>query len=314
MRYQGVLPLIVLAQLAAGPITGSCAWARSVKATLTPTAAAPGGLGRAVVSARNSRGKFTVLARHLPSLATFQVVVAGFPIGTLVTGPGGSGRARFSTSPNGNDQHLGIDPRGQHVTVHEMDDGEDALEGDVPDDSEAGEQRCCLSHDDESECEDRTEGECLAEGGTPGSGSCLPDPCGGATPGELKACCEPDDHESDGVSDDPDGEHDGAECELRTAAQCAEHHGVVMDGGSCDANACVPAGGDAMRCCLPDEHDGPTLRHDEGEGGESELECEHLTAQHCLDAGGKVMEAGSCEGNPCATMGDGITDAGGDDS
>ena len=309
MRHGRLLALLLPGLLVTGVVGAPRVQARSVKATLTPTVAAPGSAGRAVVSARNARGKFTVLGRHLAPFTTFQVVVGGIPIGTLVTGGTGTGRARFSTTPGGKDQPLGVDPRGEHVTVHEMEDGEDALEGDVPDDSDPNDVRCCLQDDDESECEDRTEAECLAEGGVShGLGSCLPDPCGDMTQGELVRCCEADDHArdgdglEDGVSDgeDDDGEDDDgeAECELRTATSCGEHHGTSMGPGSCDSNPCAPVGGEAVRCCLPEEHDGPSLRHDDGDEG-SELECEHLTHQHCVDAGGTDMGMGSCEPDPC---------------
>jgi hypothetical protein len=282
-----------------------------VKARLKPTAAAPRGSGKAVLTVRNAKGKMVVSGRNLTPNATFQVVVGGVPIGTFVTTKRGRGRTRFSTQPRGNDQALGTDPRGKHLAVHEMHDGEDELEGDMPG-HDTNEVACCLPDDDGSECEDRDPDRCTNAGGTPQgpASSCSPNPCGGSAGGALVACCERE--------DDNDG--DEAECELRTATACANRHGTVATGATtCDPNPCVPAG-DAIRCCLPEDDQGGGHGHgshgrhvetrdhggdddgDHGDGGDDNgLECEHLTHQHCIDAGGSDIGIGSCEGDPCAS-------------
>src|SRR6185295_20157071 len=84
------------------------------------------------------------------------------------------------------------------------------------------------------------EAECLAAGGQPkGPGSCMPDPCADSAQGAFVACCENDDDET--------------ECEVRTATACSERGGIAT-GSTCDPDPCTPAGGDAVRCCLSDEH------------------------------------------------------------
>src|SRR5262249_22675243 len=117
--------------------------AARVKATLSPTPAAPTASGTATVSAHNSKGKFVVAGKHLTPNKTFHIVVAGVPIGTLTTSSRGSGKARFATPPRGKVQPLGVDPRGKSVAVNQDDDSEDELDGDVPDD-EPGNNACCL--------------------------------------------------------------------------------------------------------------------------------------------------------------------------
>src|SRR5262245_30660508 len=246
-------------------------------------------LGLSFLPTKASKGKFAVVGKKLKPNTTFQVVVAGVPIGTLTTGPSGKGQARFSTQPRGRFQPLSVDPRGKRVTVHEMEDGEDELEGEMPDD-DAGDMACCIAEDDEVECENRSESECLAEHGTPMSGaSCLSHPCGGSAGGSLVACCEEDDED--------------AECELRTTVACGQEGGIAMPNqSSCDPNPCAPAGGETVRCCVADE-DNNEGEGDQGEddNDQGEVECELLTHQHCIDEGGHDIGPGSCSGNPCAS-------------
>lgn len=103
-------------------------------------------------------------------------------------------------------------------------------------------------------------------------------------PNEI-ACC---------VSD-----HDGeAECESMTPDECTAAGGmpVGVPGGttaaSCLPNPCAttpPAGGGIV-CCTNATHD-----------DESEAECEEVAAEaDCATAGGTVVQAASCDPNPCA--------------
>jgi hypothetical protein len=88
-------------------------------------------------------------------------------------------------------------------------------------------------------------------------------------------CCIPDDS--------------GPECEDRTPEECAAQGGVVSTATSCLPDPCagvVPPGGDEddVICCLPDDS-GP--------------ECEDRTSAECSAEGGVVVEATSCDPNPC---------------
>lgn len=96
-------------------------------------------------------------------------------------------------------------------------------------------------------------------------------------------------HDGDGVCCVPDGGGDGpAECEDRTAAECAAEGGTLMTATSCLPNPCAdappPVDTDVV-CCIPDDS-GP--------------ECEDRTTAECAAAGGTVVEATSCADNPCA--------------
>ena len=147
---------------------------------------------------------------------------------------------------------------------------------------------CCIPDDSGPECEDRTADECAAQGGTvvAGATSCLPNPCDGAPPvGQDIVCCLPDDS--------------GAECEDRTQAECLAGGGVVVNATSCDPNPCaaIPPADPDVVCCLPDN------------GGDGTPECEDLTADACVAAGGTVSDATSCTPDPCG----GTTPAGGVD-
>src|SRR5262249_53776456 len=150
------------------------------------------------------KGKFKVVAHKLAPGRTFTVRVAGVAIGTLSTNSHGNGRARFSTQPKPSvEQPLGVDPRGEHVTVSD-DQGEDELEGDLPDDSP---EPCCCHENDDGE-DEVDEASCQDLGGTmPGAASCIPDPC--HDDGEETACCE--------------GGDDHTECEMSSMAECAAH-------------------------------------------------------------------------------------------
>ena len=195
--------------------------------------------------------------------------VAGVPIGSLTTDAAGSGRARFSTVPRTADQPLGVDPRGQEVEVAD-DQGEDELDGDIPDDSS---EPCCCVEDDQGENEGEEMDPSQCPGTVPGAPSCLPDPCN--DDGVPIVCCIPD--------------SEGPQCEQASAAECSDESGVNLGPGSCDPNPCAPPSPPVpvAPCCVPD---------DEGTGSD----CEVLTAAHCDEEHGTApIGAVSCEPNPC---------------
>jgi len=168
--------------------------AATVKGTLHATGVVAGAQGQASFAlggnaSRGRHGKFKVLARHLPAGKSFGISVAGVRIGTLTTNGAGTGSASFSNPRKGHSQLLGVDPQGHVVEVSD-DQGEDVLEGDMPDGMpNPGDIQCCLPENDNAqgdenqqgdagECEQLTATECSAEGGTAiGPGSCEPNPC-----------------------------------------------------------------------------------------------------------------------------------------
>ncbi len=98
----------------------------------------------------------------------------------------------------------------------------------------------------------------------------------------------PDDDDTDLTCCLPDGGGDGdAECEDRTAEECAAQGGTVVSATSCLPNPCgsTPPSGSEIVCCIPDD---------------SGAECEDRTPAECLNEGGTVVEATSCTPNPCA--------------
>jgi hypothetical protein len=259
--------------------------ARSVKQPLRPTGVEANAQGVAVASihAKAKRGQFRVSGRHLKPGTTFGISVAGVRIGTLTTNGNGSGVARFSSSPHGTTQFLGVDPRGKLVEVSD-DQGEDVLENEMPDDTEdQGDVQCCLTDGDGTECEETTADECMAEGGTNmGAGSCFPNPCPTTQPSPDIQCCVPDD--------------DGPECEEESAAECSAAGGVNMGSGSCDPNPCAPTPPPGIvSCCISQGDQG----EQQGQPQTEPPECERLTAADCSDEGGTVSSAASCAPNPC---------------
>jgi hypothetical protein len=108
---------------------------------------------------------------------------------------------------------------------------------------------------------------------------CFPDPCGTGT--GTSVCCTVDSTCGAFVDDDPAvGCHAGV-----SSAECAEHHGTVVEATSCDPNPCaaVPPV-QLVTCCVPDD---------------DEVECEFRTADRCAAKGGTVVTATSCEPDPC---------------
>ena len=263
---------------------------------LSPTAHAPGARGTAkLVMPSGSKGRFSIKARHLAADTSFDVVVNKVKVGTLLTGAGGSGTARFSTSPSGRSAMLGFDPRGAEVEVRNADSGDDDLDTDMPDDAPDSAIGCCLGENDddqgdeqgETECEETTAARCVAKGGTATTAtSCLPDPCGQNPPPSTTVCCVP--HDGQGTSDDDDPE---VECEHLSDSECAARNGTTVQATSCDPNPCQPVPPPQLViCCVRDD-------------GASE--CERLTPDHCTAANGTVSTATSCDADPCGSGGGG---------
>jgi len=276
-----------LAMLAAMALVPSDAAARSVRQELHPTGVAQNARGRAIVSihraGKHMRGKMLVVGHNLSRNATFGVSVAGVHIGAFATNAAGSGAARFSSHPTGHGQFLGVDPSGKRLEVSD-DQGEDVLESEMPDDTEAGDIQCCLPDDDGAECEETSPDECAAENGTNmGAGSCFPDPCPTSQPMPDMRCCLPDE--------------DGPECEEEDAAECSAAGGVNLGAGTCEPDPCAPTGPAVVRCCISEDDEDDQ----EGELQSESPECEQLTLGDCTAEGGTSLGAGSCEPNPCVS-------------
>ena len=287
MRTMLILSAGTLAALLAHA-PAEAAKARS-KQAFAATAGDPDARGSAAFAlASASQGSLKVKVRRLAPNAAFDVVVNGVRVATLATNRSGKGRVRFRTRPRGKDLPLGFDPRGAAVIVRNA-GGADVLVATIPvvgPSIGAGELVCCVPDDSGPECEDRTQTECDAEGGTvvAGSASCLPSPCTGAPSVGDEAdliCCLPDDS--------------GPECEDRTQAECLAGGGVVVRATSCIPEPCAPIAPPAgeIVCCLPDN------------GGDGAPECEDLTADACVAAGGSVVGGTSCTANPCGADGGG---------
>ena len=261
----------------------NAATATRVKQALRATAQAPRARGNAKLTLRTpAKGVFSLVARHLTAGSSYDVVVGGVKVGAIATNAHGAGRVVFGAPKRGRRATLGFDPRGRSLAVRDQ-DGNDVLDGDMPDDaSDPGKVACCLPDDDGVECDDRTPESCLDHGGTPSSATgCFPDPC--STTATTSVCCTVDSTCGAFVDDDP---HVG--CRPGTsAAECAEKHGTLVDATSCDPNPCAPVPPVALVTCCVSEDD--------------ETECEFRTPDHCAAKGGVVNAAASCDPNPCAT-------------
>ena len=182
--------------MAATLIVGSAGLAVAasrVTQSLTATAHAPDAHGRAKLVLKSaSQGRFRLIARGLAPSSTFDLVIGGIKVASLTTNAGGTAKAKLSTNPHAGETLLGVDPRGETVAVRD-EQGDDNLEGDIPDDTQdAAEVACCLPEDGGSECDTKTPEECTTEGGTVADvDSCLPNPCGVPPPGgeESVVCC-----------------------------------------------------------------------------------------------------------------------------
>lgn len=271
--------MMVAAMLVAASVGTAQASSNKVKTELTATASAPGARGKANAVVRNAtKGRFEVKVQKLPANTSYDVVVGGIKVGSITTKNNGSAKIRFSSTPKSNDVLLGFDPRGAAVEVR-SESGDDVLTGNLPadpNDLDGSDIACCIPDDSGMECEDRTEAECVAQGGTvTGATSCLPNPCGETPPVDVDiVCCLPDDS--------------GPECEDRTQAECVAQGGTVVEATSClPENPCqaAPLPGDAdVQCCLPDN---------------SGVECEDRTAAECEAQGGINKGAGMCTPTSC---------------
>ncbi len=262
-----------------------------IRETLHATVHAPHASGLAkLVLRKGSKGTFTIKARGLSQGQSFDVVVNRVKVGTLVTGGGGSGVAKFSTSPKGRTTMLGFDPRGAHIEIRD-ENGDDDLDSDMSDDNNPDSAiGCCLGEDNDGdvECEELTAAECTNEGGTPTTAtSCLPNPCATTPPPPNVVCCRSSSAGGAFVDDDPE-----VECEDDvTQAECANEGGMVVQATSCDPNPCQPVPPPQLViCCVPDG---------------TETECEHVTSAECTAAHGTTSSATSCDADPCGGGGGG---------
>ena len=261
---------------------GAAASSSKSKIELAATAAAPDARGKATLVVRSaSKGRFEVRVGRLAPDTSYELLVGGVKVTTLLTRKGGSAKVRFSNKANGKDLVLGFDPRGEAIEVRDA-AGNDVLTGTLPAGatSDPGDVTCCIPDDGAAECEDRTAAECSAQGGTVvAAGSCLPDPCGAVPPVDTDVvCCLPDDS--------------GPECEDRTQAECAAQGGTMVEAASCAPNPCqgTPLPDDAdVLCCRPN------LAGDE-------MECEDRTTAQCALEGGVSKGAGVCAIDTCADV------------
>ncbi len=274
----------------AGSAANGAAGTVRVAQALSGTGVAPAARGRAVLKLRSdTKGHLLIATRGLAAKARFDVVANGVKVATIVTSSSGTGGARLVTRPRGHAVLLGFDPRGADIQVRDT-DGNVVLEGTMPGRGsvEADKIACCLPHGG-SDCAIRPSTACAAEGGTPAAtGTCLPDPCGesGSTGGAF-VCCIAESESGAFVDDSPD-----VECEPNaTSAGCAAAGGTLVQASSCSEHPCesvTPP--NLVVCCVPE---------DSGDEDGDSLECERLTAEHCVGAGGTVSSASSCESHPC---------------
>lgn len=100
------------------------------------------------------------------------------------------------------------------------------------------------------------------------------------------ACCLPED--------------DGTECDVKTLDACTSKGGTTVAGvTSCIPNPCgaTPPGGEGnIVCCFPGSSTGAFVSDD------AEAECDDVSMAECAGAGGTVVQATSCEPNPCAPV------------
>jgi hypothetical protein len=259
--------------------------AQHAKQPLRATAAAPSARGRAKLVLKNgAHGSFAIASQKLAPATSYEVVVDGIKVGAITTGKNGAGKIKFSAPKRGNAILMGFDPRGASVAVRNG-DGDDVLEGDMPDDgTDPNAVACCLTDDDEVECKDRTPEACLAAGGEVSSATgCFPNPCVSA-PGVV--CCIGDSASGAFCDDGPE-----VECEHDLSAQaCAAAHGTVVEATSCEPNPCAPVPpANLVVCCVPED---------------DETECEIRTPERCASHGGTVSTATSCAEHPCGPSDD----------
>lgn len=243
----------------------------AVAQDLTASDVAPTASGYArLVLRTDAEGKFEVVARKLTHRATYDVILHGIRIGRLSTNAAGTGRLRFRSRAHGRARWLGFEPRGLPMTVRDA-AGREVLSGALPE-VNPDEVPCCLP-DAEGTCENHTADECAAAGGTTAdAASCLPNPCGNATPGGRGfVCCLP-------CGDPPP-------CEDRSENDCLAADGVILEADSCDPNPCAPTAPADVQCCLGNPDDG--------------YSCQLLRVEDCAAEGGIEMGLGSCTPSPC---------------
>jgi hypothetical protein len=116
-------------------------------------------------------------------------------------------------------------------------------------------------------------------------------------PDSAIACCVGDHDEDDHAGEHDRRHHDDheAECELKTADACTAHGGTPMTATSCLPDPCgtnpPPA---TVVCCRTSSAGGAFVDDDR------EVDCEDDMSQAaCVEHGGMVVQAPSCDPNPC---------------
>src|SRR5262249_12252857 len=97
------------------------------------------------------------------------------------------------------------------------------------------------------------------------------------------ACCVPDD--------------DGVECKHRTPQDCTDEGGTVSSATGCFPDPCATAGGPTVTCCTVDSTCGAFVDDDPDVGCHT-----GITADRCAARHGTVVDATSCDPNPCAPV------------
>src|SRR5207244_1249528 len=127
--------------------------------------AVSGARGRATVVVRRLRDgldpTLAVVVRKLRPSTTYDVTADGTAIGTVTTDAAGNGRARFRSRPRGQDQALGVDPRGKTIGVqvpvaldeHRGRDEGDDYHGDGDHHDNDNRVRCCVLDEEENDNE-----------------------------------------------------------------------------------------------------------------------------------------------------------------
>jgi len=91
-------------------------------------------------------------------------------------------------------------------------------------------------------------------------------------------------------------EHDGGDdCEERTPAECTAHGGTPSTVASCLPDPCASTHPANTVCCISSS----SAHASEDEAPEVECD-EDMTSSECTAAGGTVLTATSCDGDPCA--------------
>ncbi len=109
-------------------------------------------------------------------------------------------------------------------------------------------------------------------------------------PKEKVRCCVP----SSVTGSFPDQPSDT--CEEVTRAQCAKAGGTEVDADSCIPDPCGPPPTEKVPCCLPSSADAAFCDH------QPEVPCEELIPAECAAAGGMVVDAPTCDPNPCTPV------------